>query len=142
MNAARVPLDLPRRVMRRALAVAAVTLVAALGLGLARTDADIDGEVRAAMSLAAVMSRLAQAGELSDAQLIAVLSAREHEVPLRHLSLALRDGAGRLLVGRLQEPSGSRVVEWMTGLHRRWRPGSTIEPVTGSCRARARRRGR
>ena len=132
MGESRVPLDLPRRVMRRALAVAALTLLAALGLGLARTDADIDGEVRAAMSLAAVMSRLAQAGELSDAQLVAVLSARENETPLRHLSLALRDGAGRLLVGRLQEPSGSRFVEAMTALHRRWRPGSAIEPVTWS----------
>lgn len=130
MAQARVPLDLPRRVMRRALAVAALTLLAALGLGLARTDADIDGEVRAAMSLAAVMSRLAQAGELSDAQLIAVLNARENEAPLRHLSLALRDGAGRLLVGRLQEASASRFVEWMIALHRRWRPGTAIEPVT------------
>lgn len=130
MSDTRVPLDLPRRVMRRALAVAALTLLAAVGFGLARTDADIDGEVRAAMSLAAVMSRLAQAGELSDAQLIAVLSARENETPLRHLSLALRDGAGRLLMGRLQEPSGSRFVEWMVGLHRRWRPDRAIEPVT------------
>lgn len=130
MSDTRIPLDLPRRVMRRALAVAALTLLAAVGLGLARTDTDIDGEVRAAMSLAAVMSRLAQAGELGDAELIAVLSARENEAPLRHLSLALRDGAGRLLVGRLQEPSGSRFVEWMTGLHRRWRPGGAIEPVT------------
>ncbi len=112
------------------MAVAALTLLAAIGLGLARTDADIDGEVRAALSLAAVMSRLAQAGELGDAELIAVLRARENEAPLRHLSLALRDGAGRLLVGRLQEPSTSRLVEAMTDLHRRWRPGAEIAPVT------------
>ena len=90
-------MDLPRRVMRRAMAVAVLTLLGALALGLARTDADIDGEVQAAMSLAAAMSRLTQASSLSDAELIAVLQAHEGETPLRHLSLALRDGAGRLL---------------------------------------------
>lgn len=130
MNSARIPLDLPRRVMRRALAVAAVTLLAAIGLGLARTDADIDGEVRAAMSLAATMERLARAGELSDAQLVAVLAARNDETPLRHLSLSVRDSTGRLLVGRLPEPSASRWVEVLTDWHRRWRPGLAIEPVT------------
>lgn len=130
MNAERVPLDLPRRVMRRALAVALLTLLAALGLGLARTDADIDGEVRAAMSLAAAMARLSQSAQLSDAELVAVLRARDDEAPLRHLSLALRDGAGRLLLGRLHEPQASPVVEWLTDLHRRWRPGTGVEPVT------------
>ena len=130
MNAERVPLDLPRRVMRRALAVAVMTLLGALALGLARTDADIDGEVQAAMSLAAAMSRLTQAGSLSDAELIAVLQAHEGETPLRHLSLALRDGAGRLLLGRLQGPEGSPLVEALTDLHRRWRPGTEVKPVT------------
>ena len=130
MNDPRVPLDLPRRVMRRALAVALLTLLAALGFGLARTDADIDGEVRAAMSLAAAMARLSQSAQLSDADLIAVLVARDDETPLRHLSLALRDGTGRLLVGRLQDPASSRLVEAMTALHRRLRPGAQIEPVT------------
>ena len=130
MSEARVPLDLPRRVMRRALAVAALTLLAAIALGLARTDADIDGEVRAAMSLAATMERLARAGELSDAQLVAVLAARDDETPLRHLSLSLRDGTGRLIVGRLPEPTNSIVVETLTDWHRRWRPGLAIEPVT------------
>jgi two-component system sensor histidine kinase UhpB len=90
VNPTRVPLDLPRRVMRRALAVALLTLLAALGLGLARTDSDIDGEVRAAMSLAAAMARLSQSAQLSDAELVAVLRARDDETPLRHLSLALR----------------------------------------------------
>ncbi len=125
-----MPLDLPRRVMRRALAVALLTLLAALGLGLARTDADIDGEVRAAMSLAAAMARLSQSAQLSDAELIAVLVARDDETPLRHLSLALRDATGRLLVGRLQEPSSSPLVDAMTALHRWLRPGAQIEPVT------------
>lgn len=130
MNPTRVPLDLPRRVMRRALAVALLTLLAALGLGLARTDADIDGEVRAAMSLAAAMARLSQSAQLGDAELVAVLRARDDETPLRHLSLAVRDGAGRLLLGRLQEPTASPVIEWLTDLHRRLRPGRAVEPVT------------
>ncbi|MBK7530724.1 histidine kinase [Piscinibacter sp.] len=123
-------MDLPRRVMRRAMAVAVLTLLGALALGLARTDADIDGEVQAAMSLAAAMSRLTQASSLSDAELIAVLQAHEGETPLRHLSLALRDGAGRLLLGRLQGPESSRLVEALTDLHRRWRPGTEVQPVT------------
>jgi len=127
---ARVPLDLPRRVMRRALAVAALTLLAAAVLGLARTNADIDGEVAAAMSLAATMERLSRAAELSDAQLVAVLAARQDEMPLRHLSLSLRDATGRLLVGRLPDPSASPLVEWLIELHRAWRPGRAIEPVT------------
>ncbi|MFT3957207.1 MAG: histidine kinase [Piscinibacter sp.] len=130
MSDTRVPLDLPRRVMRRALAVALLTLIAALGFGLARTDADIDGEVRAAMSLAAAMARLSQSAQLSDAELIAVLVARDDETPLRHLSLALRDATGRLLVGRLQEASSSPLVDALTALHRRLRPGAQIEPVT------------
>jgi two-component system sensor histidine kinase UhpB len=125
-----IPLDLPRRVMRRALAVAALTLLAAVGFGLARTDADIDSEVRAAMSLAATMERLSRAGELSDAELVAVLAARDDETPLRHLSLSVRDATGRLLVGRLPETSASPWVEMLTDLHRRWRPGLTTEPVT------------
>ncbi len=123
-------MDLPRRVMRRAMAVAVLTLLGALALGLARTDADIDGEVQAAISLAAAMSRLTQASSLSDAELIAVLQAHEGETPLRHLSLALRDGAGRLLLGRLQGPESSPLVEALTDLHRRWRPGTEVQPVT------------
>jgi two-component system sensor histidine kinase UhpB len=130
VSEARVPLDLPRRVMRRALAVALLTLLAALLLGLARTDADIDGEVLAAMSLAAVMERLSQAGTLGDAELIAVLREHEGETPLRHLSLTLRDAAGRLLLGRLQEPSSSRLVEGLTDLHRTLRPGTAVQPVS------------
>ena len=129
-SAAALPLDLPRRVMRRALAVALLTLLTALGFGLARTDADIDGEVRAAMSLAAAMARLSQAGSLGDAELIAVLREREGETPLRHLSLALRDGAGRLLMGRVQGPPAPAFVEALTDLHRRLRPGTEVEPVT------------
>lgn len=116
--------------MRRALAVALLTLLAALGFGLARTDADIDGEVRAAMSLAATMAQLAHAEHLGDAQLVAVLAQRGDETPLRHLSLSLRDGTGRLLVGRLPEATSSPLVELLTGLHRRLRPGGAIEPVT------------
>jgi two-component system sensor histidine kinase UhpB len=130
MTAEHVPMDLPRRVMRRAMAVAVLTLLGALALGLARTDADIDGEVQAAISLAAAMSRLTQASSLSDAELIAVLQAHEGETPLRHLSLALRDGAGRLLLGRLQGPESSPLVEALTDLHRRWRPGTEVQPVT------------
>lgn len=129
-NGPRVPLDLPRRVMRRALAVAALTLAMAVGFGLARTDEDIDSEVRAAMSLAATMAQLARAAELSDAQLVAVLTERERDTPLRHLSLSLRDGTGRLLVGRLPAAPGSAFVETLTSLHRQLRPAQTFEPVT------------
>jgi two-component system sensor histidine kinase UhpB len=130
MNAARVPLDLPRRVMRRALAVAVLTLIAALALGLYRADADIDDEVGAALSLAAVMSRLAQAGELPDEQVLAALRAPERETPLRHLSLSLRDGSGQLLLGRSQDATGAVWVEALTQLYRRLRPGADIQPVT------------
>lgn len=130
MNAARVPLDLPRRVMRRALAVAVLTLMVALALGLHRADADIDTEVGAALSLAAVMSRLAQAGELPDAQVLAALRAHERETPLRHLSLTLRDGSGQLLLGRTQDAAGAAWVEALTQLYRRLRPGADIQPVT------------
>lgn len=130
MSAVRVPLDLPRRVMRRALAVAAVTLIGALALGLHRADADIDDEVGAALSLAAVMSRLAQAGELPDADVVAALRVHERETPLRHLSLTLRDGSGQLLLGRSQDAGGAAWVEALTRLYRQLRPGADIQPVT------------
>ncbi len=129
MSDTRVPLDLPRRVMRRALAVAALTLLAALALGIARTNSDIDSEVAAAMSLAATMERLSRAEQLSDAQLVGLLAAHDDETPLRHLTLSLRDATGRLLVGRLPEPSSpwvERILDW----HRQWRPGRAFEPVS------------
>ena len=120
MTEARVPLDLPRRVMRRALAVAALTLLAAIALGLAhrcrhrrRGARDVAGRDHGAPRARR---------RLSDAQLVAVLAARDDETPLRHLSLSLRDGTGRLIVGRLPEPTNSIVVETLTDWHRRWRP--------------------
>ena len=74
------PLDLPRLLMRRAGAVAAVVLVLAVLLGLWRLNLDIDDEVDAGLHLATVMATVGQAQAMSDAQLLNALKARQPEV--------------------------------------------------------------
>ena len=64
--AAAAPIELPRVVMRGALAVAALGLLLALLLGLWRARADMRDEIDGAVALAQAMALLAEHGRAAD----------------------------------------------------------------------------
>jgi len=112
------PLELPRLVMRRALWVALAAWLLVLALGLLRAAADIDQEVAAAQTMAAVSARLAQAAHWDDRRAIGELQQLQHAAPLRHLSLAIRDEHGAFLVAPAPTPSVAPPLAWLVALHR------------------------
>ena len=112
------PLDLPRLVMRRAAWVALGTWLLMLVLGLLRAGVDMEEEVAAARAMAALIAQLAQPAARSDADLIAELERIVHAQPTRHLSLAVRDADGAvLLTTAATEPLGAP-LSWLVHLHR------------------------
>jgi two-component system, NarL family, sensor histidine kinase UhpB len=123
-------LQLPQRVMRRAAWVAALTVALATAVGLWRTEKDIDDELRAAMSLAASLARLAQASQLDDDAVVQAVRAQGTESALRHLSLSLRNEQGRLLLGRRTAEPAAVPVEWLARWHARWRPVAAPTPIS------------
>lgn len=90
---ATAPLELPRQVMRRALAVALGGLVLTLLLGLSRAWLDTREELDAALALARLGPLLAQAAGQDDAALLSRLG--EAGASIRHLRLELDDAEGR-----------------------------------------------
>jgi len=114
------PLDLPRLVMRRAAAVGLGVLLLAVVLGLARMGDDIDDEVDAAMTLAAVMARLGQLGQTDDRSALESLRAMQADHPLRHLALRVHAQDGSLLLGPAPAPSEAPQLRWLLDLHRAW----------------------
>lgn len=116
--------------MRRSAAVAVLALLLALAVGLWRAEDDIHDELRAALSLAAAMGRLTQVGPLDDAAVVDALRAQAREVPLRHLTLSLRDEDGRLLLGRRPEPPAPEPLETLARWHARLRPQPELAPVS------------
>ncbi len=124
--------QLPGRVMRRTSLVAVLTLLLAAGVGLWRTENDIDDELRAAMSLAASMARLSQMGTLDDTAIVQAVRAQGNEVPLRHLALSLRDEHGALLLGRRPPAPAVAPLEQLARWHARWRPAAQIPPLSWS----------
>lgn len=119
MNAApSSPLELPRLVMRRASWVALAAWLLVLALGLLRAASDIDQEVAAAQTMAAVTGRLAQAPRWDDRRAIAQLRQLERDAPLRHLSLAVRDERGAFIVEPAPAPAVPPPLAWLVALHR------------------------
>lgn len=114
------PLDLPRLVMRRASAVSLLVLLLAVVLGLARMGEDIDGEVDAAMTLAAVMARLGQLGQADDRSALDALRAMQAEHPLRHLSLRVHAQDGTLLLGPPPAAPVPVPLRWLLQWHQDW----------------------
>lgn len=116
--------------MRRTALVAVLTLLLAAGLGLWRTEQDIDDELRAALSLAASMSRLAQMATLDDAAVVQAVRAQGSEVPLRHLALSLRDEQGALLLGRRPPAPAAAPLEQLARWHAQLRPATPLPPLS------------
>lgn len=121
---------LPQRVMRRATGVALATVLVAVVVGLFGIDDDIDREVTAAMALAGTLQKASQAGALGDDALIHALGQSAGGIALRHVSLALWDGDGRLLLSRRPEAAGAGWVDVLAERHRHWRPGPELTPRT------------
>ena len=114
------PLDLPRLVMRRAGLVGVLVLLLAVVLGLARMGDDIDDEVDAAMTLAAVMARLGQLGQTDDRSALEALRAMQAEHPLRHLALQVHAQDGTLLLGPPPPAPAPAPWRWLLQLHQTW----------------------
>lgn len=115
-----VPLDLPRLVMQRALAVGLVTLLLGVVLGLWRAGHDIDNEVDAAMLLASMMARLGHLAQTDDVSALESLRAMQSGEELRHLALHVRAGDGRSLLEPPAPEPENPVMEALFALHRRW----------------------
>ena len=96
---AAAPLDLPRLVLWRTVAVAVLVLLLALVLGLARMNDDIQEEVDAALTLAELMAGVGSLAQAGDPRALASLRATQSKSPLRHLVLRIHDARGRLLLG-------------------------------------------
>jgi two-component system sensor histidine kinase UhpB len=91
-----LPMELPRLVMRRALAVALGALVLSLVLGLLRAREDTRREMEGSLALVQAASTLAQIAAQDDAAALAALRALP---ALRHVRLAVLDELGRPLSG-------------------------------------------
>jgi len=117
---ATTPLHLPRLVMRRAAAVSALVLLLALLLGLLRMNQDIDDEVDAGMTLAALMARLASLAQEDDQPALAALRQLQAERPLRHLALHVRTADGRELLAPPPEPPSAWPLRALLSLHRNY----------------------
>ena len=106
--------------MRRAGLVGVLVLLLAVVLGLARMGDDIDDEVDAAMTLAAVMARLGQLGQTDDRSALDSLRAMQAEHPLRHLALQVHAQDGSLLLGPPPAAPASVPWRWLLQLHQTW----------------------
>jgi two-component system sensor histidine kinase UhpB len=106
--------------MRRAGLVGVLVLLLAVVLGLARMGDDIDDEVDAAMTLAAVMARLGQLGQTDDRSALESLRAMQAEHPLRHLALQVHAQDGTLLLGPPPSAPAPAPWRWLLQLHQAW----------------------
>ncbi len=112
------PLDLPRLVMRRAGVVAALVLLLAVVLGLARMGADMEDEVNAALSLATLMAGLGTLASSDDQAALQALRSAQQHAPLRHLVLRVQAADGTLLLGPAAAPAVGAPLRWLLALHR------------------------
>jgi len=110
LPSARRPMDLPRLVMRHALAVALGCLVLALALGLARVRKDTQQEMTGSLALARASEALAQLPGGDPARALDALRALDG---LRHLRLQLLDAEGRTLL-QLDDDGGSGALRQAT----------------------------
>jgi two-component system, NarL family, sensor histidine kinase UhpB len=124
------PLELPRLVMRRASWVALLAWLLVLALGLLRAAADMDQEVVAARTMAAVTARLAQASSWDDQRAINELKQLERGAPLRHLSLSIRDAQGAVIVAPIEPVPPSPPLSWLVALHRALLPSAAPTAVS------------
>lgn len=112
------PIELPRVVMRGALAVALGGLLLSLLLGLWRAQDDMGDEIAGAMVLARTTALLSDAARHPRESLLASLQALQTEAGSRHLHLELRDSAGRDLLSVGEERAPHALLAALVWLNR------------------------
>ena len=126
------PIELPRVVMRDALAVAACGVALALLLGLWRARADMREETAGALVLAQAMARLSQ--PVSQSQSREAVLAELSELPLgireRHLRLQVRDLQGRALLPVPQETDLTAPMSWLVAASRALFPPPSAQTLS------------
>ena len=116
-RAAGAPIELPRVVMRGALAVALGGLLLALLLGLWRARNDMREELDAALVLARTMAVIGQVGQRPKPELLEALRSLQTEAGgPRHLRLRLLDGRGQALLPEVHDAPLSAPLIWLLQL--------------------------
>ena len=126
-TAAKLPLDLPRLLMRRAAAVGLAVLALALVLGLLRMRADMDDEFAAAQALAGLIVRLgglATADAATAKQALAEIRLQADQQRPHHLQLLLHDAEGAALLPSAGPVSDAAPMRALLAVHR-WLSPST-----------------
>ncbi|MBA3588135.1 MAG: sensor histidine kinase [Methylibium sp.] len=115
------PIELPRVVMRGALAVTLGGLLLALLLGLWRARDDMREETDAAVTLARAMAVLSAPGadERAPAELLQALRWLQTTEKLRHLRLQLYDAQGRALLPEHADEPPPPALGWLVALNQR-----------------------
>ncbi|WP_396267554.1 sensor histidine kinase [Ideonella sp.] len=91
-------LDLPGQILRRAVGVVALGVLALLGLGLLGMRDDVADELDGAKAVAVLVERLSTLSLLDDAQAARALQQWAAESELRHLNLRVLDAQGGLIL--------------------------------------------
>ncbi len=125
-----LPLDLPRLVMRRALAVAAAALTIAVVLGFSRAGTDIEEEMQAAHALAQTMAGLSAIERLDETQALDALGRLQHRAALRHLALSVRNGQGQVLLAPAEVTAARPPVSWLIHWQERLFQDVALAPVS------------
>lgn len=111
------PIELPRLVMRAALAVAVAAWLLALLLGLWRAREDMRDEIDGALVLARISALMAEASAFDDAALVAALGRLHEEGGARHLHVRLIDAQGRDRFVPPEEPRSPSSLRWLVALN-------------------------
>lgn len=120
-----------RRLMLRASTVAVLTLALVAVAGVWTAQGDIDRELQSVLRLTRTLERLTRPGD-GPAAVAALSTTGAPPQALRHLSLGLRDGDGRV---QLQWPAESESSPWIDALARwqvRWGGEPDLPPVVWS----------
>ena len=123
------PIELPRVVMRGALAVAVLGVALALLLGVVRARSDVREETEAAMVLARAMAVLVQDRERPRDVLLAELSALSLGSELRHVRLQVRDAAGHALLPQPATRPDAPPLAWLAAPSRVFFPPAPPQSV-------------
>lgn len=124
------PIELPRVVMRDALAVAACGVALALLLGLWRARADMREETAGALVLAQAMARLSQPMSQSREAVLAELSELPLGIRERHLRLQVRDLQGRALLPVPLETDLTAPMSWLMAASRALFPPPSAQTLS------------
>jgi len=116
--------------MRRAGWVALGAWLTMLVLGLQRAGLDMEQEVAAARTMAALVARLAQPSAASDATLISSLQRIVQSEPTRHLALTVRDADGAVLLATADDEPLSAPLSWLVRAHRALLPAHEPAPLS------------